>query len=101
MFQDEHDMVLCGFFKYLGRCNTYVVELRGVYESLEIARDRGYFRVEYNVDFTIISDTLRSEGMGSVSKGWERKPCHSYYDVNASVDALGNIRSDQETILMF
>jgi len=67
LFQDEHEILLCGFFKYLGRCNTYVAGLWGVYEGLEIARDRGYFRVEYNVDFNIIVDTLSSEGMGSVS----------------------------------
>nr|ABN08810.1 Polynucleotidyl transferase, Ribonuclease H fold [Medicago truncatula] len=54
LFQDEHEIWSCGFFKYFGRCNTYVAELWGAYEGLEIALDRGYFRVEYNVNFNII-----------------------------------------------
>jgi len=32
---------------------------------------------------------------------WEINSCRSYHDANVCVDALCNIRSDQETILMF
>jgi ribonuclease HI len=37
--------------------NACVIELHALYECLEIARDRVYFRVELNVDSKIIVDT--------------------------------------------
>ena len=67
LFQDDHETWLCGFFKYLGQCNVCVVKLWRVYECLKIARDRCYSRVEHNMDFKIIVDVYRSEGMRSVN----------------------------------
>jgi hypothetical protein len=50
LFRGEHGTWLCGFSKYIVDCNACVVELWEVYESLKIARDRGYYRVKLNVD---------------------------------------------------
>jgi len=66
LFWDEHGTWLCGFSQCLGHFNAYVVELWGVYQSLKIVPDRGYLRVELNLDSKIIVDTLRSEGVGNV-----------------------------------
>ncbi|PNX90324.1 ribonuclease H, partial [Trifolium pratense] len=58
-----------GFAKNLGLCSAYVAELWGVFEGLKYAIQKGYNKIEVNVDYMVVDHVIRSKGIGSLLEG--------------------------------
>lgn len=54
---------MCGLAKNIGYCNVFNVELWGVFEGLKFAHDKGFTKVEMQIDgqemVNVIQDNIR------------------------------------------
>nr|ABN08768.1 Polynucleotidyl transferase, Ribonuclease H fold [Medicago truncatula] len=87
LFRNAEGKWISGFSHNLSRCNAYLSELCGVFDGLQIARERGFSKVELHVDSSVVVWTLQTTKDGS----WEVKICHSYREVNSCADTLANM----------
>lgn len=69
MIRNVEGRWLCGFSKFIGNSSAYVAELWGDFEGLKLVRDRGFSKVELQIDSLVVAKSILGEGCGS-SKGW-------------------------------
>jgi len=107
VLRDDNGKWICGFSKWLGVCSAYVAELWGVLEGLKMARERGFHKVELDVDSKVVVSNL-VDGKGGPVTGlslltniisllelnWEVRICHTFREANSFADALANLACD-------
>lgn len=111
MIRDSSGQWLCGFSKFVGDSSAYIAELWGVYEGLQLAKQKGFSHVELQVDSKIVADGLNSGSIGSssgwslirrirslISEDWNIKIVHIYRESNKGVDFLANIGCNLDSI---
>lgn len=112
VLRDDVGRWICGYARALGTCSAYIAELWGVLDGLLIARDRGFSKIDVQVDSMIVMNQLSNSGPVSVSGAalvnrirallslyWEVRFSHCYREANSCADAMASIGCNQEVIL--
>jgi ribonuclease HI len=96
-----------GFAKALGDTTSYMVELWGIYEGLNLAQHRGVTRLELRTDSQVIAKSLKDDTSGSIMGcalmkriknllhgSWKIRILHVFREANRCADMLANMGSE-------
>jgi len=69
LFRNVEGKWINGFSRNLGRGNAYLAKLWGIFDGLQIAKERGFATVELHVDSSVVVHSLQTIKDGSIV-GW-------------------------------
>lgn len=112
ILRDEDGRWTCGYARALGTCSAYIAELWGVLDGLLLACDRGFTKVDVQLDSMIMVNHLANFGDVSFTGSaivnrirtllcldWDVCFSHCYREANACADAMATISCDEDVVL--
>ncbi|CAN1347081.1 Putative ribonuclease H protein At1g65750, partial [Linum perenne] len=84
LIRDYQGRCLAAFTINLGKCSITRAELRGVVSGLQLAWERGYRKIQLQLDSQCVVQLLQGEGLDDHA--------HVYRESNHASDFLANVR---------
>ncbi|CAN1154137.1 Putative ribonuclease H protein At1g65750, partial [Linum perenne] len=105
LIRDYQGRCLAAFTINLGKCSITRAELRGVVSGLQLAWERGYRKIQLQLDSQCVVQLLQGEGLDDhahaatistatelLRRDWEVHIIHVYRESNHASDFLANVR---------